>query len=376
MPATNQGNGFQQTVATQPADHDAATPSSAADPSGDLDDVVEAEPSLENGRKRNANAITVLVVGHDDTPREASLDDADDIAGRGEKLIWADLSEYDETDLRKVAARFGLAERAVQGVVTGWRRPHLIQFNDQFFVNVTIATVDVGQRQVVARELDCFAGEDFFVSMHKAPLALFERIVERTEHSADLVRGDSAYMLFIVLDELLNDYDRIGEAIEDEIERAEERALTENSDRLLDELLHLKRFVFAVHRLAEQHREVFSAFLRPDFRWVSGAEVEPYFRDLQAHHADLLAGSAASLSGVNNAFDIYVSYMAHRTNYIVKVLTMVSVVLLPMAAIFGLFGTNFETAGLYNQGNFWIMVASVVILGVAILGIFRWRRWF
>ena len=108
------------------------------------------------------------------------------------------------------------------------------------------------------------------------------------------------------------------------------------SDALLEDLLHLKRFVFAVYRLASQHRATLEAFLRPDFPLVGGDVIEPYFRDLDERLGRLLDALEAAKESVNGSFDLYVSQVAHRTNDIMKVLTIVSVTLLPASVILGL----------------------------------------
>jgi magnesium transporter len=339
-------------------------------------DVIVPEASIQTGpTASDPGAPAMLVFGADDAPRSGELGEAAERGHDPDSLVWIDLNNYREDMLAEVSEALALPPPAIRGTLAGWRRPRVDLYEDQFFVAVTVPAADVRARVVQARELDCFIGQSFVVTAHKSPLPFTDRITERAQQNVDLLRGDAAYMLFIIIDELLNAYDRLTEIIEDEIELMEERALVETSDRLLADLLHLKRFVFGVHRLAEQHREVLAGFLRPDFPWVSGVEVEPYFRDLQSHHSDLLTNLSAARTGVNDAFDIYVSHVAHRTNYIVKLLTIVSVILLPMTAVFGLFGTNFQMEGMYQDRNFWVMLGAVLVLSSGLLVLFRVRRW-
>jgi magnesium transporter len=151
-------------------------------------------------------------------------------------------------------------------------------------------------------------------------------------------------MLSIVLDELLAYYEELNRHIQGEIEHMEERALRDSSDHFLEDLLHFKRYAFALLQLADQHRETFSAYLRPDFTWVSGEEVEEYFEDIETRLTRLLDVLMAARESVNGAFEIYVSHMSARTNQVIKLLTMVSTVLLPATLIIGIFGTNIVTS--------------------------------
>jgi magnesium transporter len=155
----------------------------------------------------------------------------------------------------------------------------------------------------------------------------------------------------------------------------EVRALTDSSDALLEDLLHLKRFVFAVYRLAGQHRATLEAFLRPDFPLVGGDVVEPYFRDLDERLGRLLDALEAAKESINGTFDLYVSQVAHRTNDIMKVLTIVSVTLLPASVILGFFGTYFESPRINTTAGFIVMISLIMLTTVGSLFLFARRGW-
>jgi magnesium transporter len=117
------------------------------------------------------------------------------------------------------------------------------------------------------------------------------------------------------------------------------------------------------------------AFLRPDFPLVGGDIVEPYFRDLDERLGRLLDALGAAKESVNGSFDLYVSQVAHRTNDIMRVLTIVSVTLLPASVIIGLFGTDFEAPRLGTPPGFIVMVALIVLTTVGALVLFKRRGW-
>jgi magnesium transporter len=219
-------------------------------------------------------------------------------------------------------------------------------------------------------------GRNVFVSAYKHALPFGDLVLARAEQSPDLVQLDSALLLAIVLDELLNYYDHLCEQVEDEIEQMEQRALCDTSDAFLTDLLQVKRYVFGLNRLVAQLRPVFAAFLRPDFRFVSGGEVATYYTALEERFERLSAVIEADKENVNGAFDIYVSHMAHRTNGIMKVLTMVSTVLLPISVILGVFGTSFKDVGLYEAQNLWIMAGLMAVTVLVVLVLFWRRGWF
>ncbi len=330
------------------------------------DDVLEVEGAAASQEVMGARpeAISAWLFRCDEPTRQVDLVDLPRIVSLDENFAWIDLSEYGEKDLREVAGLLDLHDAAVRTALAQWQRPTLDVFDDQFFVSATVAHVDPGAYRVRATQLDLFVGRNYLLSAHRRPLPFADRIMGRARHNPDLVQLDSAFMLYIVLDELVEYYEGLGEW-----------ALRDTSDAFLGDLLQFKRFAFALGRLADQHREVFAAFLRPDFAFVSGDETEPYFRDLQERLARLLDQSLAANEAVNGAFDIYVSHMSHRTSQIMKILTIVSTALLPASVILALFSASFEGLPNYGPVALVAMIATTAVFTMAITLAIRRRGW-
>ena len=339
-----------------------------------ITDVVDAEGAAEAVSTEGPGAVAWLF-REDAEPGQVSLDEVPRLAADDACFVWVDLSGYDQSDLSQVAQLLDLPEAAVQIALAGWQRPRLGVFRDCFFVAVTVPHGDLAAQHVIASELDLFVGRNYLVSAHKRPLPFTERVLARAVQNPVLLKLDSAFLLSILIDELLAHYEVLTEGLEDEVETVEVRALTDGSDTLLEDLLHLKRFVFAVYRLASQHRATLEAFLRPDFPLVGGDVIEPYFRDLDERLGRLLDALEAAKESVNGAFDLYVSQVAHRTNDIMKVLTIVSATLLPASVILGFFGTQFESPRLGTPTGFIIMVALIMLTTVGALVLFKRRGW-
>ena len=338
-------------------------------------DVVAVEGEVEARQGAKDAVVIARVFREGEAPRDVGVEDLPELVAVDANFAWVDLAAYTEGDLRELAGALRLHPVAVRAALSPWRRPRLDVFADHFLVTATVARVDADTRRVHAHQLDLFVGRNYLLSVHKLLLPFGERVAARAAQSPELVRLDSAFMLFILLDQLLEYYDGLTERLEDEIEEMEERALRDAADPFLEDLLRLKRFVFALGRLVDQHREVFNAFLRPDFAPISGDEVEPYFRDLEARLERLLDRMSAARDSVNGAFDIYVSHVAHRTNHVMQILTIVSTVLLPATVLIGIFGTSIEGVPLYRPIWFWVMMAVMALVSGGILYAFRRRGW-
>jgi magnesium transporter len=340
-----------------------------------VSDIVDAEGSAETASPPDAPAFVAWLFQEDAEPRQVALEELPMLAADDACFVWVDLTGYVPSELEQVARQLDLPEAAVRVALADWQRPRLGVFGDRYFVAVTVPHGELAAQRVLASELDLFVGRNYLVSAHKRPLPFAERALARAVQNPALLKLDSAFLLSILIDELLAHFEVLTEELEDEVEAMEERALTDSSDALLEDLLHLKRFAFAIYRLASQHRATLEAFLRPDFPLVGGEVIEPYVRDLDVRLGRLLDALEAAKESVNGSFDLYVSQVAHRTNDIIKVLTIVSVTLLPASVILGFFGTSFESPRINTTGGFIVMMALIVLTTVGSLVLFTRRGW-
>ncbi len=338
-------------------------------------EAIRAESSAPSRAGGVAPTVWLFAKGEEPRRVEGASTDLEDLVADDDNFVWIDLDGYAAGDLEALAQALGLPERAVAISLAGWQRPRFEVFGHRSFVSVTVPRLDSDNYRVLAGEFDLFVGRNALLSAHKHPVPFADNVVARAQQDPELLRKDSAFMLSILLDEVLVHYEGLIEDIEDEVEEMEERALTDSSDEFLGDLLALKRYVFAVYRLADQHRSVFAALLRPDVPFAGGEDVLPYFRDLNDRLVAMLDGMMAVRDAVNGAFDIYVSQVSHHTNNTMKLLTVVSTVLLPSSVILGFFGTGFENTGLYSVLGFVAMSASIIVVTALVVLYFVRLGW-
>jgi magnesium transporter len=351
-----------------------ATESETAGLPDAVEDVVEVEGTAESSE--TASGVIQNYLFHDDDPvREVSVGDLDRLIEQDSNFVWIDLDAFTQENLRSIAEVLHLNPASLRTAMSPWQRPRIATRDQGFFVSATIPRPDDTTYRVYAAELDLFVSDNFLVSAHKQPLPFFDRVMARARQNPGLMQQDSAFLLYIILDELLDYYEGLVEGMNDQIERMEERALEDTSDSFLRDLQRLKRYVYALVRIAGHHREIFTAFTRPDFPFTSRAEMEPYFHELGDRLAQLLDSLDTAREDVNGAFDIYVSHVSHRMNQVMQLLTVVSVTLLPTTIILGFWGTNFQGVPLYTFFGFLAMVAIIAISTGVTLYAIRRKGW-
>ncbi len=210
-------------------------------------DVLEIEAAaIDNTSSQVTTDITCFLFQAQKDPHQVDLADLPDLISVDENFVWIDVSSAVVQNVQQVACLLHLDQSAVQITLASWRRPGLDMFTTHFFVTTTLPRLDVASYSIEARKLAFFVGRNFLVSTHKEALPFTPRVLQRATQSPQLIKYDSALMLFILLDELLGYYEILKEQMQNQIEFMEERALTDTSNEFLGELLHFKRYAFAL----------------------------------------------------------------------------------------------------------------------------------
>lgn len=345
---------------------------------GPVESVVHVEGAVETPPDDAAveERVRALSFSPEGRPVEVDLTEIGELVQRDEHFVWIDLCDAPRA-LQTLASTLRLSRAEVHAAMSPWRRPELDVAGERFLVAVTLPQTDAAERRMVASRLNLFVGRNYLITFHQTPLPFDEVLLARVRLNPELPRLDSAYMLYLILDQLLEYYEGLADEADEEIEHMELKALVEADDAFLGELLALKRYVYGLVRLAEHHRQVFEAFRRPEFPFVAGEEVSSYFRDLEGRLHRTLDTLSAEKDGVTGAFDIYVSRVSHETNRVMKVLTVVSSLLLPIAVILAFFGTSFKSvSAIYSIAGFIVMIALVIAVLTSLIVTFRRLGWF
>ncbi len=311
------------------------------------------------------------------TPKHIEVTDLPETLITPDTTLWIDLSEFGIEELQTLTQVLRIHPAAVEFALSAWKSPRLDVFRDHFFVTATVPSLQTNPYRIQAHQISFFVGETFLLSTHQIALPFVERILTRSSLHHETTPIDSAFLLYLLLDELLTYYEDLNGHIQGEIEQMEERALLDSSDNFLTELLHFKRYTFALSQLADQHRVIFAVFLRPDFHAIAEQEIQMYYRDLDTRLSRVVENLRNAKESVNGIFDIYVSRVSHHTNNVMKILTIVSTILLPSTLIFTFFSTQtIQTIPiLTHQVGFFVMIMSVICVSAVILWRFRQKGW-
>lgn len=289
-------------------------------------------------------------------------------------LLWLDLGDPMSHELDDLAARYGFHELAVEDCRHHLQLAKLDYYDDYSFLIINSTHYSEKPCEVNVREIDAFIGTDYVVTVHDGPSRAINEIEKRLVLNArHFERPDQVLhsIIDIVVDRYLPTLDHIG----DTIDKVEDALLIKPDVALLETIFDLKRGLLQFRRAVAAQRELLNMLIRDDTRFIQ-REMRIYFRDVYDHAVramDLVETYRDLLTG---GLDIYLTQMANRTNDVVKALTILATIMLPLTLITGYFGMNFEYMPLLKDPNgIWYATAGMLIIAGSMLLFFKLKKW-
>jgi Mg2+ and Co2+ transporter CorA len=220
------------------------------------------------------------------------------------------------------------------------------------------------------------AGPNVVATLHREQVDTLREFRDHTDGNTPIGRVDAPAFVAAVLDWLVNGYFRAIEVLEREADRLDETALNPRSERdLLADLVKLRRRITALRRTLAPHREVVAALSRPDLTAFADTDAAPHFHALAERLERALDAVETARQLVLGSFEVHMSRTAQRTNDVMKVLTIVSVMLLPGSLVAGILGMNFPAAFFEHDWLFWVAVVLIAAVAIVPLALAKLRGW-
>jgi Mg2+ and Co2+ transporter CorA len=289
------------------------------------------------------------------------------------QLLWIDIRDLDHVEA--VAVGLGLTPDTVTKMTRARNRPELFFHTDYFHVRVVVANSTAFGYE--AASLDCAAGQNWILTVHDRPMDFLERFDERIRGDSQLGRLDAAGLVATFLHEHVAAYVRELEPFEAELDRLDLEVMTGRVDDqvVFRRLVDLRRRLSHLRRLYAAHREVYGLLARPDFEMLSDSDSADGFASLAARSEEAVQALETTRDMIVSSFDIYTTWTAHGTNKVMKLLTVVSVTLLPPTLLASIMGMNSLPSPLGTGFAFALTLTVMLVLGAIVLATARRRSW-
>jgi magnesium transporter len=319
---------------------------------------------------------SVCYVVHDQGSGEIHFDrDTVERLLAGGDFFWLDLDQPTEEDFLILRDVFEFHPLAIEDSEQFDQRAKLDEYDDFIFIVVYGAAPD--EDRLV--EVHCFFSERFLITVHRDDCAAFAEIRRRYQRREKKIEQPSL-LLYRVVDGLVDSFFPVLAAFDDRIDELEDAIFLKADDRQLQEIFQMKRLLVVMRKAVSPQRDTF-ARLMGGIAQLPGltGEDERYFRDIYDHLiriSDLIDSYRDLLTG---AMDVYLSTVSNRLNSVMKQLTIIATIFLPLSWLTGFFGQNFGfmVSHIGTWGTFiGLGVVSELLVLAALLLFFKRRGWF
>lgn len=266
------------------------------------------------------------------------------------KVNWINIDGLGSLDvLRKVADRFNIHPLALEDVLNTTQRPKVDVYEDHFFI-VSEMLYNENDHKVVLEQLSMFLGAHYVITIQEeSEHDVFQKIRERLRSGRGFARTMQAdYLAYALLDATVDQFYPTLESIADSLEDLEERLLERPSKDLMRKLYGIKRLLLQLRRAAWPQREIFNALIRDESGMISqGTQV--FLRDCYDHTTQIIDILESFRDLAAGLMEVYLTSLGFRTNEIMRVLTVISSIFIPLTFIAGIYGMNFNTNSPFNM---------------------------
>jgi len=236
---------------------------------------------------------------------------------------------------------FGLHPLALEDVLNTGQRPKVQEFEDHLFIVLKLPEF---RQQLGMEQVNIFAGKGWVITLREQSGPVFDPVRERLRLTGAKIRsGDSGYLAYALVDALVDRYFPLLESLGDRIDDLQD-ALVENPKRgILESVQDLKSDLLSLRHAAWPQREVFDRLNRREFELVSES-TRVFFQDCYDHTVQILDTVEYYREMTGGMVELYLTSISNRTNEIMKVLTMMASLFIPLTFITGVYGMNFNPA--------------------------------
>jgi magnesium transporter len=293
-------------------------------------------------------------------------------------VLWIDMQKPSMEEYKLVLEEtFHFHPLAIEDAINDIHLPKIDDYGTYLYL--VFHTVALGQEpmDIETEEVDVFLSHNYLVTIHDQPRSSIDRAWDEEHHAAAGLARGPAMLLYELLDSQIDAYIPIIDAFEAQLERLGDDIFlsNENERDLLNRLLTAKSSSLRLQRILSPQRELLGRLATYEYR-VIPAPVRIYFRDVYDHLARLanLAESTRDLAG--STIETHLALVNNRMNEIMKILTIMSSIFIPLSFIAGIYGMNFEYMPELSWRYGYVMVWCIfIIVGGGLVLFFRRRRW-
>jgi magnesium transporter len=292
-------------------------------------------------------------------------------------VTWLDVSGLRDTQvLERIGKEFDIHPLIMEDVLNTTQRPKAELSDAMVFIVLRMVQLDEKTGRLVVEQVSLILGKNYLITFQELPGDVFDSVRERLKSAKGHLRHSGPdYLAYAIMDSVVDHYFVVLEHIGEQIEVLEGKVLENPDKELVAEIHRLRRDLVAVRRATWPLREEIGALLRTEHSLVDKATL-PYLRDLHDHTIRVIETVETHREMATALLDIYLSNTGNRLNEVMKMLTIIATIFIPLTFMAGIYGMNFEyMPELSERWAYPTFLIVCVAVAVSMLAFFRRKRW-
>jgi magnesium transporter len=331
------------------------------------------------GEERKKKVRITLMNYDKDTIEEREFDNVDECCeytNRSE-VTWINVEGiHDIETIEKLGKSFGVHPLVLEDIAHSDQRPKVEDYKDYLYIVLRMFYIEEEDGTISSEQVSIILGSDHIITFQERPGDVFDMIRERIRESKGRVRssGDD-YLAYSIIDAIVDQYFVILEMIGETIESIEDELIKEPTPKTLSHIYDLKKEMIFLRKSIWPLREVISRLERDDFALIQKDTIS-YLRDLYDHTIQAIDTIETYRDMLSGMLDLYLSSASNKMNEVMKVLTIIATIFIPLTFITGIYGMNFQTMPeLGVPWAYYVVWGVIIFMAISMLVYFRRRRW-
>lgn len=308
---------------------------------------------------------------------DVDLSRKEDLLSSPNSMLWIDLYDCSASELHYIGDVFNFHPLALEDCLQISPRAKLDRYDDYFFFvfHALRYFEDVEEEdEIRSIELDVFMGSNYIVTIHPVALAAVGKIARICHRETKPMNKGPEHLLYRIVDNMVDDCFPIIERLGERIDDLEDNIFIERGQEITEEILALKRTIILLRKVLIPQRRIFGN-INGQYSFFVNEENVPYYLDLVDHLDSILDTANTYRDLVNSSTETYYSIINGRTSEIITMLTVISIIMMPLTVITGFFGMNVTLPGSSNPYFVWYITVGMFALVTGMLVFFRYRKW-
>ncbi|MEJ2535726.1 MAG: magnesium/cobalt transporter CorA [Calditrichia bacterium] len=289
-------------------------------------------------------------------------------------VSWLNLTGLHDIEiLEKIGTRYNIHPLILEDILNTDQRPKVEITDNYIFIVLKMLSYDPEKHEINAEQVSLIMGENYVITFQEREGDVFNPLRERIENGKGRIRKSGPdYLTYAIIDIIIDNYFLVLELIGEQIEYLEGNVLENPDHTLVQRIQRMKRELIFLRKSTWPLREVISGITRDETSLITEA-THPYLRDLYDHTVQVIDTVETFRDMVSGILDIYLSSVSNRMNEVMKVLTIIATIFIPLTFLAGIYGMNFE----YMPELKWhwsYPVLWLVMIGIFIGMLFYFRR--